>query len=90
MEITPAGGAFAWTWAVGAEELDRVVWPVVRSAAALLTSGSLERVRQCAGDGCDWLFVDLSKNQSRRWCSMDMCGSRAKSRRYYRRKIQQE
>ena len=90
MEIAPAGGAFAWTWAVDAGNLDRVVWPVVRSAADLLTSGNLERVRQCAGESCDWLFVDLSKNQSRRWCSMNMCGSRVKSRRYYRRKAQKE
>ncbi len=85
MEISPAGRGFAWTWVVDEEELDRMVWPVVRSAADLLTSGDLERVRQCARDGCDWLFVDMSKNRSRRWCSMDMCGSRVKSRRYYRR-----
>jgi predicted RNA-binding Zn ribbon-like protein len=90
MEIAPVGQGFAWTWVVDKEELDRVVWPVVRSAAELLTSGDLERVRQCARDGCDWLFVDLSKNQSRRWCSMDMCGSRVKSRRYYRRRKHQE
>jgi len=90
MEISPAGRGFAWTWVVDKEELDRMVWPVVRSAGDLLTSGDLERVRQCARDGCDWLFVDLSKNHSRRWCSMDMCGSRVKSRRYYRRQKRRE
>ncbi|MCK4450409.1 MAG: CGNR zinc finger domain-containing protein, partial [Anaerolineae bacterium] len=37
-------------------------------------------------EGCDWLFVDASKNHSRRWCSMNMCGSRVKARRYYQRK----
>jgi predicted RNA-binding Zn ribbon-like protein len=90
IEISQAGRGFAWTWVVDEGELDRMVWPIVRSAADLLTSGDLERVRQCARDGCDWLFVDLSKNQSRRWCSMDMCGSRVKSRRYYRRRKRQE
>lgn len=90
MELSPAGRGFAWIWVVDKEDLDRMVWPVVRSAADLLTSGDLERVRQCARDGCDWLFVDLSKNQSRRWCSMDMCGSRVKSRRYYQRRKRQE
>jgi predicted RNA-binding Zn ribbon-like protein len=90
IEISQAGRGFAWTWVVDEGELDRMVWPIVRSAADLLTSGDLERVRQCARDGCDWLFVDLSKNQSRRWCSMDMCGSRVKSRCYYRRRKRQE
>jgi predicted RNA-binding Zn ribbon-like protein len=90
MEVAPVGPGFAWTWAVDEEELDRMLWPIVRSAADLLTSGDLGRVRQCARDGCDWLFLDLSKNQSRRWCSMDMCGSRVKSRRYYRRRKRQE
>ncbi len=88
MEISSTGRRFAWTWVVNQEELDRMVWPVVRSAADLLTSQDLERVRQCARDGCDWLFLDLSKNQSRRWCSMETCGSRVKSRRYYRRRKQ--
>jgi predicted RNA-binding Zn ribbon-like protein len=86
MEISRVGPGFAWTWVVDEEELDRMLWPIVRSAADLLTSRDLGRVRKCARDGCDWLFVDLSKNQSRRWCSMDMCGSRVKSRRYYRRR----
>lgn len=90
MEISPDGPGFAWTWVVGKEELDRILWPILRSAADLLTSRDLRRVQQCARDGCDWLFLDLSKNQSRRWCSMDTCGSLVKSRRYYRRKKRQE
>jgi predicted RNA-binding Zn ribbon-like protein len=67
------------------DELDRMLWPVARSAADTLTSGDLKRVRRCARQGCDWLFVDTSKNRSRRWCSMSMCGSRVKAGRYYRR-----
>lgn len=90
MEISPVGPGFAWTWAVDEAELDRMLWPIVRSAADLLTAEDLGRVRKCARDGCDWLFVDMSKNQSRRWCSMDMCGSRVKSRRYYRRRKRQK
>ena len=61
--------------------LRRLVW----SAAQLLTSPDLSRLRSCANAECGWLFLDTSKNRSRRWCSMDDCGSRAKSRRYYRR-----
>ena len=88
LELAPSAGGFVWTWLVEEDELDRVLWPIAGSAANLLTSTELGRVRQCARQGCDWLFVDLSKNQSRRWCSMNMCGSRVKSRRYYRRRKQ--
>lgn len=61
--------------------LDRVLWPVVRSALALLTSPEeLARVRECPGDGCGWLFYDASGR--RRWCSMAACGTRHKVRRF--------
>jgi predicted RNA-binding Zn ribbon-like protein len=56
------------------------------SAVDLLTSGRLSRLRACSGDGCDWLFVDSSRNHLRRWCSMDECGNRAKMRRRQVRK----
>jgi predicted RNA-binding Zn ribbon-like protein len=88
--VVPAPDGFVWTWVARDVELDRVLWPVARSAAQLLTSGQLARVRECDRDGCDWLFVDTSKNHSRRWCSMAMCGSRVKARRYYRRKKEEK
>jgi predicted RNA-binding Zn ribbon-like protein len=74
---------FAWEPAAG----DDVLAPIVWSAAELLTSGPLERVRECAGDDdtCGWLFLDTSRNGSRRWCDMRTCGNRAKARRHYRR-----
>jgi predicted RNA-binding Zn ribbon-like protein len=86
LEVAPAAGGFAWAWVADEASLDQVLWPVVRSAAQLLTSGELARVRECAREGCDWLFVDTSKNHSRRWCTMAVCGSRVKAGRYYRRK----
>jgi predicted RNA-binding Zn ribbon-like protein len=64
-------------------------WPlaaVAWSAADLLISDQVHHVRQCADAKCGWLFVDTSKNHSRRWCSMGDCGSQAKARRYYQRK----
>jgi predicted RNA-binding Zn ribbon-like protein len=88
LEISASMAGFKWTWAAEKPNLDQVLWPVVRSAADLLTSQDLGRLRQCAGQGCDWLFLDLSRNSSRRWCSMDACGSRAKSQRYYLRRKQ--
>ena len=54
---------------------------LVESALALLTSERMERVKACPS--CGWFFLDTTKNASRRWCSMDMCGSAAKARAYY-------
>jgi predicted RNA-binding Zn ribbon-like protein len=65
--------------------LDRMLWPIVLSATELLTFAELNDVKQCAGEGCDWLFLDTSRNHLRRWCSMDECGNRAKMRRRYAR-----
>jgi predicted RNA-binding Zn ribbon-like protein len=76
---------FEWGWEFEPRDLNSVLWPVVRSAAALLTSPELSRVRQCARPGCQWFFLDESKNGSRRWCTMAVCGSRVKSQRFYRR-----
>jgi predicted RNA-binding Zn ribbon-like protein len=55
----------------------------VESAVALLVSDEMLRVKSCPR--CGWFFLDLSKNRSRRWCSMDACGAVTKSRRYYQK-----
>jgi predicted RNA-binding Zn ribbon-like protein len=83
--IVPEEEGFAWAWAGRDDALDRMLWPVVHDVADLLTSGDLDRVGQCADDRCGWLFLDVSRNGSRRWCSMEACGNRAKARRHYRR-----
>jgi predicted RNA-binding Zn ribbon-like protein len=85
LRLAPTGGGFAWEWVAEGNELDRVLWLVARSAAELLTSGPLDRVRECANDPCGWLFVDLSRNRSRRWCDMQDCGNKVKARRHYAR-----
>ena len=66
--------------------IDSLLWPITRSAVELLTSDELKRVKQCGR--CDWLFVDRSRNRSRRWCSMDACGNRIKMARRYKREKQ--
>ena len=65
------------------EAFDAVLWPIIHSAGELLLSRELGQVKECPG--CGWLFLDTSKNQSRRWCSMDTCGARDKMRRYHKR-----
>jgi predicted RNA-binding Zn ribbon-like protein len=72
------GEHFDWTWDSAADELDRPLWPIVGAAVDLLLEGDLSRVRQCAAHDCAWLFLDTSRNHSRRWCSMSSCGNRAK------------
>ncbi len=84
--IVPEVDGFTWQWANEEQALDRVLWPVVRSAADILTSQEVDAVHICASDDCNWLFFDTSKNHSRRWCDMKGCGNRAKARRHYERK----
>lgn len=82
--LEPGEAGLRWTW-----ELDLPLprWRVAQSAIELATSRSLDRVKACASqDGCQYLFVDTSKNGSRRWCSMTDCGNRAKSRRLTERR----
>lgn len=74
--------AFTWEWIDSKNELDRLLWPVARSAAELLTAGDLSRLRECGGDNCGWLFEDTSRNRSRQWCVMQSCGNLAKVRRF--------
>jgi predicted RNA-binding Zn ribbon-like protein len=76
----PAGRARA---DAGVERL--VLWPVLWSAMRLFAAPELAHVRKCAAPSCGWLFVDGTKNRSRRWCDMRVCGNRDKVRRYRRR-----
>lgn len=80
---TADGAGLGWTWAEGAGDLGAPLGPVARAAAELLTDEhALRQVRQCGGGNCGWLFLDSSKNHSRRWCDMRDCGNRAKVRRH--------
>ncbi len=87
-QLVPVRDGFicAWAWAGDEAALERLIWPVAWSAAELLTSENLRRVGECAGHDCGWLFLDTSRNHSRRWCNMRECGNRAKARRHYRRR----
>ena len=76
---------FAWDWSSDDVELERIYWPIARSAAELLTAEELELVRMCAAEDCGWLFLDTSKNHTRRWCDMKSCGNRAKARKHYKK-----
>lgn len=76
---------FDWRWSNRGQNLDRVVWPVARSAGDLLVSDDLQWVRECASQTCSWLFLDTSRTRRRKWCDMSSCGNREKARRHYLR-----
>jgi predicted RNA-binding Zn ribbon-like protein len=79
-ELREAGEQYAWAWPEPAADLDTPVWLLASAAVDLLRTAPLERLSTCAD--CRWLFLDLSRNRSRRWCRMRGCGARAKMRRY--------
>ena len=61
------------------------LWLVLEASTALLTSPDLHHVRECNEKTCRWLFLDRSRNHSRRWCDMQLCGNRSKAQRFYAR-----
>ncbi|MGA7613773.1 MAG: ABATE domain-containing protein [Thermoanaerobaculia bacterium] len=75
---------FEWEWERSTDP-QRILWPVICAAADLLVSPEISRLRECSGRDCSRLFLDQSRNGSRRWCTMTGCGNRAKARRHYRR-----
>lgn len=88
MRVRRAEDGFRWGWDEDSDTLTKMLWPVAKSAVDLLTGEghTLERLHQCAASDCGWLFIDMSRNHSRRWCDMSNCGNVAKARRHYHRK----
>jgi len=78
--------ALAWHWGRHATDPDLPVWILALSVSDILLSPDMERVRTCAVDTCRWLFLDTSKNHTRRWCNMKVCGNRMKARRFQARR----
>jgi predicted RNA-binding Zn ribbon-like protein len=78
-------GGYEWRWSEGTDNVRSVLWAIALQAAQLLASDDLSKVRSCASENCDWLFLDHSKSHSRRWCDMRVCGNRNKVRRFYQK-----
>jgi predicted RNA-binding Zn ribbon-like protein len=83
--VVRKGDEYGWMWTPGKGTEGRILWPIAKSAADLLTSDELGRVRECANqeEGCGWVFLDKTRSKTRKWCSMDGCGNRAKARTWY-------
>lgn len=83
-QLAADGGPYRWSWD-GTDPFRRVARPLAVSAIELFLSPGRARVKRCGDERCGWLFLDKSKNGSRRWCSMDICGARNKMRAHYHR-----
>jgi predicted RNA-binding Zn ribbon-like protein len=81
-QLEPGDGLYRWRWEGDDPRLP--LWPPAHATVELLTQGPLDLLKPCAA--CRWLFLDRSKNRSRRWCSMEVCGTSAKKRRYVERR----
>ena len=84
--VAPAPGQAAWRYEQQSSGGGRLIGQIVRSAAEVLTSDDIRRVKRCAAGKCCWLFLDRSRSRNRRWCEMRTCGSQNKARAYYQRK----
>lgn len=70
-----------WEW-LGVGDPEFPLWVLSMSASDLMISEASQRVRACDNPECRWLFFDTSKNHTRRWCDMKVCGNRMKARRF--------
>jgi predicted RNA-binding Zn ribbon-like protein len=75
-----------WQWAEPGADPELPLWILTQSVSELLLSEDMSRVRTCDVDTCRWLFLDTSKNHTRRWCNMKVCGNRMKARRFQARR----
>jgi predicted RNA-binding Zn ribbon-like protein len=77
--LTPHGDNYEWAWRPGAELTAAILGPITLSALDLLLDADFSCIKQCHGNHCGWLFYDSTKNKSRHWCDMSVCGNRAKA-----------
>ena len=89
--LTPADapwGTYRYDW-IHLADVRSVIHPVAAAAGQLLISDEMSRLKRCARARCPWLFLDYSKNYSRRWCNMDDCGRAEKIERYLAKRAAQ-
>jgi predicted RNA-binding Zn ribbon-like protein len=84
--LVPQEGGFAWAWRDADADLEAPLWPALRSAADTLAGPELDRIKQCPGPTCGWLFLDETRSRTRRWCEPHLCGARERARAHYARR----
>jgi predicted RNA-binding Zn ribbon-like protein len=89
-ELEGTDGRYTWHWEPRAQIEGEILGPIAEAAVGLLMHGDHSRIKQCKGKHCGWLFYDSSKNNSRQWCDMNVCGNRAKMRAFRKRRAEPE
>ncbi len=85
---SPAAGGRShldWSWSGVERQAEIPLWKLAQAASDLLVSSDAELIKDCGDPTCRWLFLDVSKNHTRRWCDMKTCGNRMKARRHQAR-----
>jgi predicted RNA-binding Zn ribbon-like protein len=77
--LAPLAENYTWNWNLKNGLAAAILGPITLSALTLLVEADLSRIKQCHGNHCGWLFYDSTKNKSRQWCDMSVCGNRAKA-----------
>jgi len=85
-QLRQVGQIFQQDWSDGVSVLAKPLLAAARAVGQFLVARDLDRLKICPGQNCSWFFVDLSKNRSRRWCDMAVCGNLAKARRFQARR----
>ena len=85
LEMVKTSEGLALDWP-SSDDVARPLWPIARAVSAVLTSpDDRSLLRECSDDTCAWLFIDRTKNHSRRWCDVNTCGSRNRVREFRKR-----
>ena len=84
--IEAGAAGFERTFRSGGDVFGGLLLAVVESAADALVAGEIVRVKRCGGSGCSRVYLDRTRNHSRRWCAMAECGNRAKAARHRQRR----
>ncbi len=81
-KLTSKHAGLSWEWSCPLTDPALPLWLLALSASELIATDALLRLRECGNLECRWLFLDTSKNHTRRWCDMKLCGNRMKARRF--------
>jgi predicted RNA-binding Zn ribbon-like protein len=84
-ELRWAQPGLQWDWGRFEANAELPLWILSQAASQLMMSDAMWRIRACGAETCRWLFLDTSKNHTRRWCNMKVCGNRMKARRFQAR-----
>lgn len=75
----------SWTFTPRSRGVTAALGRIVAAVFTAMSDGSWERLKACPSETCLWAFFDRSKNRSKTWCSMSVCGNREKARAYRER-----